>query len=653
MRGLVGLRGGLAKNWGHKVLALGRPAATYSGAAMLLFLRRIWTFVRPYQGRLFLGLACGVLSALTYCALFPLITLVINLQFGGSGASSSGPALKQAPPMLHSLLQGLADWLHGLQSPTLGRLVLIAAIPAVMLLRNFFAYLNIYLLNWAAVRAIADLRTRLFDHLQNLSQDFFSNARTGDLIARITSDTQVLYGVISGSLGSLIKDPVTVLVLLGMMLAKAEQRVLALASVIVLPLCLVPITIYGRKARKSARLMQGHVSELTDLMHESFTGNRIIKAYNLEGRVLKQFQATTRKYIGHVMRLVRANEIPGQFTEFLGALGVALVLVYAAMANIKAPGDFVAFILSIVVMYQPIKALTRLHNQLHQAAAASQKVFELLQETSTVVDPPVPVPLQARGADIHFADIDFDYGDKPVLRGINLRVKAGQMIALVGSSGAGKTTLTNLLLRFYDPKRGSVRIGPTDLRQVAVKDLRRQIALVAQETILFNDTVRNNIALGRPGASNAQIEAAAKHAYAHDFILERPQGYEAVVGEKGAALSGGQRQRIAIARAILKDAPILVLDEAMSQLDSESERAVQAALEQLMQGRTTICIAHRLSTIQKAQLIVVLDNGRIVETGTHAHLLEARGCYCRLYELQLEAAAAGPAPAGPLRADDE
>jgi ATP-binding cassette, subfamily B, bacterial MsbA len=296
-----------------------------------------------------------------------------------------------------------------------------------------------------------------------------------------------------------------------------------------------------------------------------------------------------------------------------------------------------------VVMYAPIKSLTRLHNQLHQAAAASQRVFELLEVTSTITDPPQPVPLDARQADIRFEQVDFDYGDKPVLRGINLTVRAGQLVALVGSSGSGKTTVTNLLLRFYDPRNGAVRIGSTDLRQVSILELRRQIALVTQETILFHDTIRRNIALGRPEATDAEIEAAARAANAHEFILQKPQGYETVVGEKGVAVSGGQRQRIAIARAILKNAPILVLDEATNMLDTESERVVQAELEKLMRGRTTLCIAHRLSTVQNADLIVVLSEGRIVETGRHAELIQRGGVYQRLYELQFKS---GPAAAG-------
>jgi subfamily B ATP-binding cassette protein MsbA len=424
-------------------------------------------------------------------------------------------------------------------------------------------------------------------------------------------------------------------VLLGVMLA--QQSKLTLVSIVVLPLCLGPIIVYGRRVRKSARAMQGHISEMTDLMHESFTGNRIIKAYNLESAMLDRFKATARKYVGHIMRVIRANEIPSQLTEFLGAVGIALVLLYVQFqTDRKTPGGFVAFVISIVVMYQPIKSLAKLHNQLNQAESASHRVFELLDTVNTVVDPPEPVPLNARNADIHFQNIDFSYGEKPVLRGINLTVKAGQLVALVGKSGSGKTTLTNLLMRFYDPQRGAVRIGGTDIRQAAIKDLRRQIALVSQETILFNDTVRHNIALGRPGASDLEIENAAKHAYAHEFILEKPGGYGAGVGEKGANLSMGQRQRVTIARAILKDAPILVLDEATSALDAESERAVQAALEKLMEGRTTICIAHRMSTIQKADRIVVLHEGRIVETGTHAELIRARGVYCRLYELQTE-----------------
>jgi subfamily B ATP-binding cassette protein MsbA len=288
----------------------------------------------------------------------------------------------------------------------------------------------------------------------------------------------------------------------------------------------------------------------------------------------------------------------------------------------------------MVLIYPSVKSLTKLHNQLHQARAASERVFELLATQNTIPEPDAPKMLHADKADIVFENVEFSFDDKPVLRNINLTVKAGQMVALVGSSGSGKTTLTNLLLRFYDPARGSIKIGGVDLREVRTKDLRNQIAVVAQENILFNDTIRRNIELGRLGAKEEEIVAAAKHAFAYEFIMQRPEGFEAVVGEKGVSLSGGQRQRLAIARAVLKNAPILLLDEATSALDTESERAVQSALDELMKGRTTLCIAHRLSTILHADLIVVLDQGRIVETGRHDELVKRGGVYQKLYELQ-------------------
>jgi subfamily B ATP-binding cassette protein MsbA len=337
------------------------------------------------------------------------------------------------------------------------------------------------------------------------------------------------------------------------------------------------------------------------------------------------------------MRVIRANEIPSQLMEFFGAAGLALVFLYVSqMPKDQQPkaSDFFTFVLTVVMIYPPVKGLTRLHNQLHQARAASERVFELLAIKNSVPEPLQPKMLHASGADIEFQDLDFSYGEKPVLHRINLTVKAGQLVALVGASGSGKTTLANLLLRFYDPTHGAVKIGGVDLRDVSTRDLRNQIAIVAQENILFNDTVRRNIELGRLGASGDEIITAARHAFAYEFIMQKPQGFDSVIGEKGVSLSGGQRQRLAIARAVLKDAPILVLDEATSALDTESERAVQTALDELMKGRTTICIAHRLSTILHADLIVVLDQGKIVETGKHEELVHCGGIYQKLYELQ-------------------
>jgi ATP-binding cassette, subfamily B, bacterial MsbA len=332
--------------------------------------------------------------------------------------------------------------------------------------------------------------------------------------------------------------------------------------------------------------------------------------------------------------------MPGNLMEIAGAVGITCVLAYILRSPEHMPdgSDFTAVVIAIIAMYRPMKSLVRLHATLEQANAASSRVFELLATKSTLPEPANPKPLRATGADILFDNVSFAYEQKPVLRGVNLEIKAGKMIALVGASGSGKTTLTNLLLRFYDPTEGAIFIGGVDLRDVATKDLRDQIAIVTQETILFNDTIRNNIALGKPGASNEEIIAAAKHAHAHEFILEKPEGYETVVGERGASLSGGQRQRLAIARAILKNAPILILDEATSSLDTQSERAVQEALEELMVGRTTICIAHRLSTIQKADVIVAMVEGQIVEMGSHSDLLARKGVYYNLHRMQFESA---------------
>jgi ATP-binding cassette, subfamily B, bacterial MsbA len=605
---------------------------------MIDFLRSLWRFVRPYRGRFFLGLLCGALYGVTNGLLLGAANVVMDLIFKGS--FNFHDHLAKAPQIIQPLTRWFASVLPGkIDAPASqnGWLLVVSMIPAVMLVRVTLAYLSIYLTNWSAMRAIADIRATLFGHLQNLSLGFFNRARTGDLIARITSDTQVLYSIIGSSFSSMVKDPVTIFCLLVYQLA--IQPTLTLVSIVVFPVCIVPIVIYGRKVRKSARAVQQYNAELTNLMHESFTGSRVIKAYNLESTVIEQFKITTQKYVGQLMRVIRSNEIPSQLMELFGALGIALVFLYVLHLPPEqrpSAGGFLTFVLSIVMLYPPIKSFTRLYNQIHQARAASERVFQLLATKNSVPEPAAPKMLQADKADIVFEKLDFNYGEKSVLHNINLTVRAGQLVALVGASGSGKTTLANLLLRFYDPTRGCIRVGGVDLRDVNTRDLRNQIAVVAQENILFNDTVRRNIELGRLGATNDEIIAAAKHAYAYDFIMQKSDGFDTVIGEKGVVLSGGQRQRIAIARAVLKNAPVLVLDEATSALDTESERAVQAALDELMKGRTTICIAHRLSTILHADLIVVLDEGRIVEQGRHEELIKRGGVYQKLYELQFK-----------------
>ncbi len=604
---------------------------------MIAFLFKVWGLAQPYRTRLFLGVVMGILAGMLEPVMILTITGVYAVVFNSADALSANPLLQKVPEILRDWLMATqAALARGVEAHRAAGAILVGTIPAVILVRGVFSYLNVYFLQWAAIRATTDLRVRLFSHLLGLSARFFNQASSGELISRIMNDTYTLQGIISNSTAVIVKDPVTLVALLGSLLWLEPK--LTLISLVVLPVCMVPIVIYGRKVRRASRAMQTHAAELTNVMGEAFTGTRIIKAYNLERTITDQFRATARKFISHYMRIVRSMETPGPLLEFLGALGVALVFLYLLFGSRTRPdsASLLYIIGSIWAMYRPLKNLTRLHNQLEQARAASERVFELLRLENAEREPAQPKPLRAAGAELEFDRVDFAYGERTVLRGISLTIPAGQLVALVGASGSGKTTLTNLLLRFFDPNAGAVRIGGVDLRDVSSRELRSQIAVVTQETVLFNDTIRNNIALGRPGATEDEIVAAAKHAYAHDFILEQPGGYDAVVGEKGVNLSGGQRQRLAIARAVLKGAPILILDEAMSALDTEAERAVQVALDDLMRGRTTLCIAHRLSTVLHADRIVVLDAGRIVESGTHPELLARGGIYRRLYELQFQ-----------------
>ena len=505
--------------------------------------------------------------------------------------------------------------------------LLVSLIPAVMLLRGIVNYLNTYLMSWVSVRTICDLRARLFAHLQSQPLSFHGRMSTGEMMSRV-NDANVLQNMIGVSMVTMIREPVNAATLFAGVVAVDWK--LTLAAVAILGLCYFPISIYNKKVRHSGAANQAEAAALSRVLHEAFTGNRIVKAYNLEPVMIERYNQTLKRFISHSMRIVRATETPGPIIEVAGALGVAFLLVY--LAGTKSPAASAIFIIGLIAMYKPIKATIRVQSQLHQARAGTERLFELLATPNGMPDPPHPVPLKAAGAEIRFENVSFAYDQKHVLRDFNLTVRPGQMVALVGGTGGGKTTVTNLLLRFYDPASGVVKIGGTDIRQVTLHDLRSQIAVVTQEVILFNESIADNIAYGRPGATRGEVEEAARHAFAHDFILEKPRGYDSHVGERGTNLSGGQKQRIAIARAIIRDAPILILDEATSSLDNESERIVQAALNELMKGRTTICIAHRLSTVRNADLIVVIDRGQIAEQGTHDELLQHGGIYHKLYK---------------------
>ena len=603
---------------------------------MTKFLFKVWGLAKPYRLRLYIGVLTGILTGLVS----PLVIATVMFVYGAIFPTTDSSGAAQLP--IRNLPGFLNNWFlaarqaleQGVQAHPWTLAALVATIPIIMFLSGVFGYLNVYLLQWVASRTVADLRVRLFGHLLNLSAGFYNKNASGQLISRVVNDTGALQNILNNAVSVVVRDPVRLIGVVAFLLW--QQPKLTLITLVFLPACIIPIAIFNRKIRRSSREMQTQSADLTQTMNEAFTGHRIVKAYNLEGIVTADFQNTARQFVSHYMRIVRASIVPGPLIEFFGSCGVALLLAYLICSSQghPNPADFLQLIGSVFFMYQPLKNLTQLQNQIVQARAASERAFELLDTQSTVPEPAAPKMLHADQADILFENVDFNYGDKPVLRNIALAIKSGQLVALVGASGSGKTTLSNLLLRFFDPVRGSIKIGGTDIRDVRTRDLRNQMAVVTQETILFNDTIRRNIELGRPGATNDEIVAAAKHAFAYDFIMEKPEGFDAVIGEKGVTLSGGQRQRLAIARAVLKNAPILILDEATSALDTESERAVQAALDELMKGRTTLCIAHRLSTILHADMIVVLDQGRIVETGRHDELVKRGGVYQKLYELQ-------------------
>ncbi len=604
---------------------------------MAAFLKTLLSFTRPYRGRLILGLFFGLCVALASAALMIWVKEVMDVVFAANEETNAMAKTSLMPEFLRGAAEWAVSLLKSAPSPSsdASKVLMILVIPALMFIQVVSAYLNFYLLQWVAIRSVCDIRVRLFDKLQRLSVGFYHSTNTGELISRISNDTYSLTKAITGILPVIVVGPATVIALVAVLLAK--QPKLTLISLVVLPLCIAPVAIYGRKVRKSTKKLQENFAELTELMQETFSGHRMVKANNLEDTMLARFKASTGRFISHYMRIVRSLEVPGSLVEIMGAVGVALVLIYVALVDKKTPGDFLQFVLAIVSLYKPIKELSRLPGQLEQARASSERVFELMALGEDLPEPASPKALKATGAEIRFEKVSFSYPSKPALIGFDLTIRPGQKIALVGRSGSGKTTVSSLLLRFYDPQQGAITIGGIDLRDVSTKSLREQIAVVSQDIVLFNDTIAGNIALGRPGATREDIEAAAKAAFAHDFIMEKSEGYDTSVGERGSQLSGGQRQRVAIARAILRNAPILILDEATSALDTESERAFQAALEVLMRGRTTLCIAHRLSTIVNADLIVVMDEGRIVESGKHSELLALNGAYRRLHDLQFNA----------------
>jgi subfamily B ATP-binding cassette protein MsbA len=513
--------------------------------------------------------------------------------------------------------------------------VLPLAIVGVFLFRAATSFGQSYLLEWVGQRIIADVRNRLNRHLLGLSLSFYNRTQTGTLLSRMTNDVTLLRSALTDSVASAMKDATSLAVLV--VVAFLMDARLALVAFVAFPLTVLPLLRLSRRLRRFTHRGQETLGVLSALLQETIQGNRIVKAFGMEAYERRRFDAESDRVFRLAMKAGRIKSFTPPMMEVLASFGIAGVVWYggaSVLAGERTPGEFMAFLTALLLLYEPFKGLTKTNNAVQQGIAAAARVFEILDTEAEVGDHPGAAPLGGFRDRIRFERVSFAYDAEPVLHDVDLEIARGETVAVVGRSGGGKSTLADLLARFYDPTAGRITIDGRDLRDVTLESLRAEIAIVTQFTFLFNDSARNNVAYGDPGTSLERVQAAASAANAHEFVLALPQGYDTVVGELGVKLSGGQRQRIAIARALLKDAPILILDEATSALDSESERAVQEAIDRLMAGRTTLVIAHRLSTIRGADRIVVLDRGRVIEQGTHAELLARSGEYRRLYDLQ-------------------
>lgn len=569
--------------------------------------RRLLLYLRPYLYRAFLpAVVCMVLFSATNGVLPFLVEYVFDDIF----ADKDLTALKTLP------------------------LIIILTFS----FRSACNFGHIYLMEYVGQRIVEDLRNTLNAHLQSLSLSFFQRHPTGTLISRVTNDTLLVRQALTQATASMMRDATTLMVLVTV--AFIKDWVLASIAFIAFPATILPLMRIYQKVRRLSRKGQGSLGYLSALLQETIQGTRVVKAFGMEDYERQRFAAENHRLYKHAIRAGRLKAFVPSMVELLAACGIAGVVWYGGMSVIegeRTQGEFVAFLTAMLLIYQPFKHLTRTQAAVQNGLAGAERLFEVLDECSDVQERPQAHSLSRFRQQVQFHDVSFRYQEEWVLRHVNLTIAPGQVVALVGPSGGGKSTLADLIPRFYDVSEGQITVDGTDLRDLTLASLRSQIAVVTQATFLFNDTVRNNIAYGLPHRPEEEIIAAAKAAHAHDFIMALPEGYATQIGELGVLLSGGQRQRLAIARALLKNAPMLILDEATSSLDNESERLVQDAIEHLMAGRTVLVIAHRLSTIQKADRIVVLDNGHIVEEGPHAELLAHNTHYRRLYELQFRA----------------
>jgi len=612
-------------------------------------LRRLLLAFGKYRVRAVLALVAMVVVSISTVAMLFLLAKVIDDTLG---AGTSGKLMTQGTGAVAGARGALLKALEGIyasarEAAEARGVPIRFAVPLLLLLslvsKNVFSYLSEFELNGIGVAMVRDLRRQAYEKLLRQSTRFYTQTPSGDLMSRMLSDVEQIQTAFGHQLADLVQGFLTLILLLVYVFSINAR--LATVVFLLTPLVLLPIATNTRRLGRAASLARQRIGELGNILSETIRGNRVIKTYAMEPFEERRFEEANQDYFRVNRRTVRIQACNAPFTEILGGLALSALFVYAASeihAGRMQVGELFSFLFALMMMYKPLKDVTRINMAVQIALSSATRVFELVDSQSEIVERPGARALAPFADAIRYEGVRFGYGDEVVLQGIDVTIRRGETVALVGPSGAGKTTLANLLPRLYDPTAGKITFDGADLRDVTLSSLREQVSLVTQDTILFDSSARSNIAYGQSAPAQEKVEAAARAAYAHEFIVKLPEGYETRVGENAARLSGGQKQRLAIARAIYKDAPILILDEATSQLDTESEALVARALANLMRGRTTLVIAHRLSTVRRADRILVMEAGRIVEAGTHQELLNRPGLYHRLHEMQyfMEPAAA-------------
>jgi ATP-binding cassette, subfamily B, bacterial MsbA len=579
--------------------------------------RKLYPFLKPYLPQFIAGLVFGGL----FGGVTGLVPLVLNHVSGFVFPQGHNRA---------AILSGADNSVHADLNTAL---LFCAVIPVLMIVRSLCDFLNSYLLAWCSLRILTDIRGKLYEHILKQSLDFFNRERAGNLMSRIINDTRQAQVALTSISSDLIKQPLTIVMGFGAMLYLDWK--FTIASMVLVPVFLLPLLSFGKRVKKQGKLEEEKVSQLMTLLQESFTGIRVIKAFAQEKYEARNFWAVSEAGFRNSIHVRKVIEMVSPLVEAVAAVGVGCALFYVWYTHLSA-GRLMALLGCVFVLYEPAKKLSRIHLVLQQCNVATTNIFEIMQNEPTIQDREGSVAIEQSTGDFRLENVMFSYRPElpPAIRNVNLHIPPGKYYALVGSSGAGKSTMLSLLLRFYEPNSGAILLDGRDIRTITQHSLRSQIGIVTQDTFLFHDSILNNIRYGRLDATEEDVIEAAKRAYAHDFIMQQPNGYGTVIGDKGCLLSGGQQQRVSIARALLKNAPVLLLDEAMSALDSEAEREIQAALERLAHGKTVVAIAHRLSTVLKADQIVVMNHGEISDIGTHRQLLDSSSLYRRLYDLQ-------------------